>query len=105
MADKKSSVRGLMSGASSTWGGKSDPEISDLDEGVIKATGVGLKEGEIAALEAIGMQLGELLGTEAVARNALVRIAVRELIKAHRAGTIDLAAYFEKPAKPKPRLK
>lgn len=82
-----------------------DVDLSDLDEGIIHATGVGLREGELRALKAIGEALGEEPGTAAVARNALVRIAVRELIARYRAGEADLQQYFEKPDQPKPRTR
>lgn len=93
------------SGAGSGAGDEPKPNLNDLDEGVIKPVGVGLREGEIAALEAIGAELGELLGTEPITRNALTRIAVQRLIADYRAGRVDLAAQFEKPPKPKARIK
>ncbi len=34
------------------------PDLSDLDEGNIQSTGVGLRKGEILALDAIGAALG-----------------------------------------------
>jgi hypothetical protein len=80
-------------------------DLSDLDNGVISSTGVGLREGEIAALDAIGRVLGEALGTEPVARNALIRIGARRLIAEYRAGRLDLLQYFVSPEKPKARLK
>ncbi len=80
-------------------------DLSDLDAGPIKATGVGLRVGELEALEKIGAELGEQLNTEPVARNALVRIAVRELIKNYRAGRLDLLPFFEAPEKPKPKTR
>lgn len=85
---------------------KQQPDNSDLDLGNVKATGVGLRVGELAALDAIGAELGELLGSEPVARNTLMREAVRRFILAFRAGDItidDLAKKFERPEKPKPK--
>lgn len=81
------------------------PDLADLDAGSIQSTGVGLRQGEIGALDAIGRILGEQLGTEPVARNALIRIAARRLIAEFRAGKLDLVGYFESPEKPKPRLR
>jgi len=80
----------------------------DLDRGNIKSTGIGLREGEIAALDQIGAELGDLLGTEPVARNAVMRLAVRAFLETIRDGEMtpaDLAGQFERPEKPKPRLK
>jgi hypothetical protein len=81
---------------------------SDLDAGNIKSTGVGLREGEIAALEAIGAELGDHMQAEPVARNAITRIAIRRMIQDYRAGRLtleELAAYFDRPEKPQPRLR
>jgi hypothetical protein len=81
---------------------------SDLDEGAVRATGVGLHEGELRALDAICAELGELLDTEPPARNALLRALARRMIVDLRAGRLslqDLAANFQKPRKAKPRLR
>ena len=80
-------------------------DAPDLSEGNIQSTGVGLREGEIAALEAIGKELGDRMGTEPVARNSLIRIATRLLIRSYRAGELDLVNFFELPEKPKARLR
>jgi hypothetical protein len=64
---------------------------SDINEGRIWANGVGLRTGEIAALDAIGKKYD-------LARNALIRYAVRKLILDWRAGLIDLSVDTE--AKP-----
>jgi len=67
-----------------------------------------LREGEIETLDGMGAQLGEILDTKPVARNALIKLAVREFIKAVRAekdGVRKLAArYFSTPDKPKPDI-
>lgn len=79
-----------------------------LDEGNIKPMGVGLREAEIAALDDIAAELGAHLGAEPVARNTLMRIAIRRLIELYQAGELtldDLGGYFEIPDKPKPKLK
>lgn len=84
-------------------------DLADLEKGNIRPTGVGLREGEIQALDGMGAQLGEILDTKPVARNALIRLAVREFIKAVRAepdGIRKLAEeYFSTPDKPKPDIK
>ena len=80
-------------------------DLSDLDRGNIQPTGVGLRQGEIDALDAIGKILGKTLMSGPVARNALIRIAARRLIAEYRAGKVDLLHYFRKPEKPRPTLK
>jgi len=77
-------------------------DLSDLNKGVIKATGVGLREGELAALKAIAEQLG---GDEPIARNALIRWAVRHFITEFRRGAIDLKVWIEEPPPPKKTLR
>lgn len=80
----------------------------DLDQGHIKPVGVGLREAEIAALESIGAELGAMIDTEPIPRNALMRIAIRRLLEAYQAGELkpdELLIYFDRPDKPKPRLK
>jgi hypothetical protein len=88
--------------------GKGQADLSDLDEGNIRPTGVGLREGEISALDDIGRELGGLMDAEPIARNALMRIATRRFIAAVRAGDItleELAEYFDRPEKPQPKLR
>lgn len=83
-------------------------ETSDLDRGNIRSTGVGLRDGEIEALDLIGGELGERLGSEPIARNALIRDAVRRFIFAYRSGEItpeELLGKFEVPKQPKPKYK
>ena len=53
--------------------GSGEPDFSDLDRGNIQSTGVGLRAGEIDALDSIGAALGGHLDTKPVARNALIR--------------------------------
>lgn len=80
----------------------------DLDDGIIKATGVGLRQGEILALDDLGAQLGTYLDAEPVARNTLMRIAIRWFLTRYIKGDLtleDLAREFDVPEKPKPRLK
>jgi hypothetical protein len=70
---------------------------SDLG-GTIKALGVGLTEGEIAALDDIAAE-------NEIARNAVLRYAAHSVIVAYRAGEIDLSGLIVKPPTPKKRLK
>lgn len=79
-----------------TTGGEVDN--SDLDQGRILQSGVGLKEGEMQALDAIGKELG------GIARNALMRYAVRRLIIDYRAGRLNLEAFVTTPPEPKKTL-
>ena len=70
---------------------------SDLDEGRITANGVGLRYGEIVALDQIAQRFD-------LARNALIRLAVRRLILAWRSGELDLDSMAEaKPPARQPR--
>ena len=74
-----------------------DQALANLNRGHIRSTGVGLREGEIQALAALGQALGKRLGTVPVARNALIRLAVRRMLADLRAGRVrleDLAQHF-----------
>jgi len=62
-----------------------EADNSDLDEGVIKPMGVGLRTGELAALQEI------VDANRGVTRNFLLRYAIRWFIVEYRAGNIDLA--------------
>lgn len=72
---------------------------TNLDEGNIRQTGVGLREGEIEALDKIGQELGD------VARNALLRYGARLLIAMYRAGRLNLAGDVQTPPAPRKKLK
>ncbi len=77
-------------------GGQED--LSDFDAGTIHSTGVGLRMGEIEALDQIAAELG-------ISRNALLHYAVRWFLVQHRRGLIDLAGAVEIPPPPKKRLR
>lgn len=66
------------------WG-RAIQDNDDLDRGRILTNGVGLREGELDALESMQAKYG-------LSRNALIRLAVRKLILAERAGTADIQA-------------
>jgi hypothetical protein len=70
---------------------------SDLDNGNVRPLGVGLRAGEVAALDQIANQYG-------VARNALLRFAVRYFLLQFRAGRVDLIGQVETPPPPKKKL-
>jgi hypothetical protein len=78
--------------------GQAAPDNSDLDEGNIRPMGVGLRAGEVAALDVIAGQLG-------IARNALIHYAVRWFLLQYRAGKVDLAGKVEEPPPTKKRLR
>lgn len=64
--------------------GSNTADNSDLDEGNIKPMGVGLKGGELEAINAIAAK-------HKMTRNSLLRYAVRWFIVQYRAGNVDLA--------------
>lgn len=70
----------------------------DLDAGNIKPIGVGLREGEIAALE-------DIAGSLDIPRNQILRFAIRHFLIDYQAGKIDLAEYIEQPPPPKKTLR
>jgi hypothetical protein len=72
-------------------------ENGDLDEGNIRPVGVGLTVGEVKALDEIAGELG-------IARNALLRYAVRDFIKRCRSGEVNLADKVKDPPAPKKKL-
>lgn len=74
------------------------PDNSDLDTGIIQAQGVGLKTGEVQAIQQIANSTG-------VAKNAVMRLAVRKFILDVRSGKIDPADYFEEPEAPAKKFK
>jgi hypothetical protein len=65
---------------------RTEPEAASgesLQTGRTVSVGIGLKEGEIAFLDAVARQVGR-------SRNALLRYAVRRLIEEIRSGALDL---------------
>ena len=74
-------------------------DVSDLDRGNIQSTGVGLRKGEIEALDAIGSSLG------GISRNALIRWSVRNFLMQYRAGEVDLSDFLKPAPEPKPTLR
>lgn len=82
-------------------GGQLQPQPgdnADLDNGRIVSAGVGITEGELAALD-------DLAARQDVKRNALMRLAVRMFIERVRSGEIRLDDYFVEPERPAKRLK
>jgi hypothetical protein len=78
--------------------GKPPADNSDLENGLIRPSGVGLREGEIMALDAIASYFD-------ISRNSLLRLAARRLIFDFRAGRLDIAGMIETPRTPKKRLR
>lgn len=70
---------------------------TDLDEGNVRPLGVGLRIGEVAALDEIAAQYG-------ITRNSLLRFAIRHFILQFRAGKVDLSRQVEAPPPPKKKL-
>lgn len=62
------------------------PATVDLDAGRIQATSVGLKTGEVEALDQIATQNG-------LKRNALMRLIIREWLVKHQRGEVSLDQY------------
>lgn len=72
------------------------PDNSDLDEGRIISSGVGITEGELTAVDALAKEYN-------ATRNSLLHIAVRLFIEGVRAGTIDPNTYLQEPDEPPKR--
>ena len=70
---------------------------SDLNRGKVRAVGVGIREGERAALDEIAAQYG-------ISRNSLMLWAVRWFIVQHRAGKVDLSKDIIEPRPIKKQL-
>jgi hypothetical protein len=85
-----------------------DVDLGHLDDGNIRSTGVGLREGEIRALDHLGKEIGEYLDTEPLARNALMRIAIRDFLEKFFKGEVTVEEIVQekvdRPKKPKPGL-
>ena len=75
----------------------SSGEVEIPATGKTRPVGVGLKESEVELIDSIADEYG-------VARNALMRYAVRYFLKAYYSGDVDLAGSIEKPPPPKNKL-
>ena len=95
---KNEKLGGLLSGKKPDIEAGKLTDNSDLETGLIRPSGVGLREGEIQALDAIARHYE-------ISRNAILRLAARRLIFDYRAGRLDLAGMIETPATPKKRLR
>lgn len=62
---------------------KPSPYFTDLDAGKLKTISVGLKEGEIAALDQVADTLG-------LARNSLTRYIIRRFLVDYQAGRVEV---------------
>lgn len=60
----------------------------DLDSGLIRSMGIGLKDGEVRALEQVAARYG-------ITRNAVGRIAVRYFLREVEAGHVHMSDYVE----------
>jgi len=62
--------------------------VFDLNEGNIRAVGVGLRAGEVAALDGIASETG-------ITRNQLLRFIVRRFLLDYQAGKVDLTEFLQ----------
>jgi hypothetical protein len=92
MADKKK----LEVFAKTGPGQQPEGDISDLDAGHVRPIGIGLREGEITALDSIAAEYG-------ISRGGVIKIVLRLFIRDYRAGKVDLSAYVEEPLPQKNR--
>jgi len=69
----------------------------DLDDGLIRSMGIGLKDGEVKALETVAARYG-------IKRNAVGRIAVRFFLREIEAGRVNMGDYVETTTTKSPRL-
>jgi hypothetical protein len=74
------------------------PDNSDLDSGLIRSIGIGLRQGEVSAIDGLAESLE-------VTRNQLLRYAVRWFLLEYRAGRVSLAGNIEEPPPPKKKLR
>ncbi len=95
---KDEKLGGLLTGKHAAAPDTTPADNSDLENGLIRPSGVGLREGEIAALDAIAQHYE-------ISRNALLRLAARRLIFDFRAGRLDIEDMITTPATPKKRLR
>lgn len=72
-------------------------DLSDLETGHVRPIGIGLREGEITALDSIAVEHG-------ISRGGVIRIAIRLFIRDFRAGKIDLSPYVAEPLPQKNRI-
>lgn len=76
---------------------KTEPEAGasfDLEQGHVRPIGLGLRDGEIAALDTIA-------GIYGFSRGSLMRIVLRLFIRSWEAGKEDLSEYVVVPDKPR----
>lgn len=71
-------------------GQQPEGDLSDLESGHVRPIGIGLREGEITALD-------DIAATYGISRGGVIRIAIRLIIRDFRAGKIDLAPYVAEP--------
>ena len=99
MAQKSKPLGGIFSRAEQQP--EQAPEVggnADLDNGRIVSAGVGIKEGELAAFEAMAERYD-------VTKNAIMRIALRYFLVEARAGRVNPEDYIVEPDKPKKKTR
>lgn len=96
MAKPKPNITGLLA---RTENAELPPaDNSDLDNGEIRPVGVGLSRGEREALDQMAAEMD-------IARNALLRFAIRWFIVQYRAGLINPEEHEEPPQPQKRKLR
>lgn len=70
----------------------------DFDKGPTVATGLGVRTGEKEAIRAIAGELG-------ITPNALIRFAIRYVLKEHLEGRLDLEQYIDIPPEPQRKIR
>ena len=97
MAKDKEQLGGLLRGSKPEPARQVTGDNSDLDDGLLKATGLGMREGEIRAIAQIAAE-------NELSANAVKRIAVRWFIIHYRMGEINLKQMIEEPPPQKKRV-
>lgn len=98
MADRKRKILDDPLARTTPQTSDQEEQSLDLDKGPTVSTGIGMRTGELEAIDAIAGELG-------ITRNALLRWATRYIILEYRAGRLDLSKYIEIPPEPKRNIR
>ncbi len=96
MAEKKRKI--IDDPFASTTPGSGQAGRFDLDQAPTVATGLGIRKGELNAIETISGELG-------VTKNKFMRWCLRYVIQEYEAGRLDLKKWLEVPPEPKNDLR
>lgn len=94
MAKKKATLESPFAKTEETAVSSTLGNVEIPADGKTRPVGVGLKESEVELIDKIADEYG-------IARNAIMRYAVRYFLKAYYAGEIDLSGDVEKPPPPR----